>query len=231
MGLSEDFQANFDRFCPPKDGLHVLEAGGGSTSHLALPKSAYITTIDISSEQLERNAYAQEKILGDLETFHFEGKKFDVIVCWDVIEHLKNPRLAFDNLLSALSDQGILVFGAPIVNSAKGLITKFTPHSFHILIHRYFLHSKNAGKLGYAPFPTYMRLFIAPNRLRRYAEKRKKEVVCYDRVESIHVTYLYEKSRILWAAYKSFSYVMSFASCGSIHPTATDFMMIIKNPS
>ena len=34
--------------------------------------------IDISPEQLERNAEAAEKLLGDLETFDFGDRRFDI---------------------------------------------------------------------------------------------------------------------------------------------------------
>ena len=214
---------------PKKEELSVLEAGGGSTSHFALPDSAFVTTIDISPEQIERNCYAQEKIVGDLETFKFDNRKFDLIICWDVIEHLKNPRAALDNLLSALSSHGIIVIGAPIVNSTKGLITKFTPHIFHVLAYRFLLRSKKAGKPGYPPFPTYLKFFISPENLRRYVESHSKEVVSLHKLESVHVARLRERSKILWLIYKFLSHGLGTISAGYVHASDTDFMMIIKN--
>lgn len=231
MTLPAAFQNNFEKFCPNAPTLKVLEAGGGSTNHLALPDHAHITTIDISQEQLDRNAYAHEKIHGDLETFDFSNNTFDIIICWDVIEHLKNPKKALDNLAGTLSPNGILVLGAPIVNSAKGIITKFTPHAFHILAHKFLLRSKNAGLPGYAPFPTHMRLFIAPHNLKRHIEKNNQKVVFLKKVQSIHVDYLFKKSKILWSLYKGFSIAAAAMTLGYIKASSTDFMMIVKEPA
>ena len=219
------------RLCPNKQKLSVLEAGGGSTSHFTLPDSAFVTTIDISPEQIDRNSYAQEKILGDIERFDFDDRKFDLIICWDVIEHLKDPRSAIDNLLNALNDQGIIVIGAPIVNSTKGLITKFTPHAFHVIAYKFLLHSKNAGRPGYPPFPTFLRLFISPENLKRYVESRSNEVVSIQKIQSTHIAKLRERSILLWMMYKLLSHGLSFASAGYVHASATDFMMIAKNRS
>ena len=50
--------------------LSVLEAGGGSATFLrGFDREFAFTTIDISQEQLDRNSYAVEKILGDIQAF------------------------------------------------------------------------------------------------------------------------------------------------------------------
>lgn len=231
MSLVEKYVKEFVRLCPKKERLRVLEAGGGSVSHFSLPDCAFVTTIDISPEQIERNDYAQERIVGDLERFDFKDREFDLIICWDVIEHLKDPRSALDNILSALSPRGIVVIGAPIVNSAKGLITKFTPHVFHVFFYRFFLRSRNAGKPGYPPFPTYLNLFISPESLKRYVEDHSKEVASLQKLQSVHITQLREQSKVLWLIYRFLSHGLYVISAGYIHASDTDFMMIIKNRS
>lgn len=50
-----------------QEPVRVLEAGGGSFSHIKMDKPAHISVIDISPEQLSRNTYANERVLGDLE--------------------------------------------------------------------------------------------------------------------------------------------------------------------
>lgn len=67
--------------CEP---IAVLEAGCGSTSHIDLGDKCRLTGIDISENQLRRNAYLDERILGDIQSYHWTVSRFDTVVCWDV---------------------------------------------------------------------------------------------------------------------------------------------------
>jgi 2-polyprenyl-3-methyl-5-hydroxy-6-metoxy-1,4-benzoquinol methylase len=76
------------------ENAQVLEVGCGSNSQLKFTKSNEVTGIDISKDQLERNSYLKNKILGDIQTYNFESKKYDLVICWDVLEHLDKPKMA-----------------------------------------------------------------------------------------------------------------------------------------
>lgn len=146
-----------------KNQLKVLEAGCGSASHIRFHAPAHVVGIDISKEQLDKNAAVQEKILGDLQTYPLPQDEFDAAVCWMVMEHLDNPRDAMLNMVRSVKPGGLLVLGFPNLLSLKGLVTKVTPLSFHRLF--YIL-------MGYKsrPFPTYLRAAIIPARLMRFAQ-------------------------------------------------------------
>ncbi len=165
------FQKIVDGLLPDTKDLKILEAGAGSLSYIHFPLKSYKIGIDISQEQLERNTLLNEKILGDIQTYDFPAEVFDVIVCWNVLEHLDQPIRALKNLARSLKKGGIMVLALPNVFSLKGLITKFTPHSFHVWYYRYLRGSKRAGQRGYAPFPAFLKFSIAPASLRRLAEK------------------------------------------------------------
>src|SRR5437016_1029345 len=83
----ETLESILAKMPPP---VRVLEAGGGSTTRVQIPGASYVV-IDISPEQLARNTYADEKLLGDLQTFDYGPARFDVALFWDVLEHLKEP--------------------------------------------------------------------------------------------------------------------------------------------
>src|SRR4051795_6619055 len=55
---------------PPRK-LAIYEAGGGSTSFLPLSvlDRAYVTVVDIDQDQIRNNDYAQETILGDIQSY------------------------------------------------------------------------------------------------------------------------------------------------------------------
>ena len=142
----------------PGDPLDVLEAGGGSATILqTFSRRLRFVTVDLSAEQLERNDYAAEKILGDLATVDLGGRRFDLVICFDVLEHLAEPASVADKLLAATRAGGVVVFKGPLPASAKGLVTRFTPHWVHVLAYRWLFQEPKAGRPGHAPFQTYLR--------------------------------------------------------------------------
>ena len=139
-----------------QEPVRVLEAGGGSFSHIKMDKPANISVIDISPEQLSRNTYANERILGDLEVSDTVRGPYDLIVCFDVLEHLRHPDLALTHLMTALDPGGLLVIGCPNRSSTKGVVTRFTPHSFHVWYYKNIRGIPEAGEPGHAPFETFL---------------------------------------------------------------------------
>ena len=78
--------------------------------------------LDNSPEQLARNTYASETILGDLQDPKAFKGSYDLIVCWDVLEHLEKPRAAVENMIASLNDRGLLLIACPNLYSIKGLL-------------------------------------------------------------------------------------------------------------
>lgn len=153
------------------ENANVLEVGCGSNSQLRFSKSKEITGIDISKEQLERNLFLKNKILGDIQSYDFGLRRFDLIICWDVLEHLKKPSKAILNMLHALNDRGILVIKVPNLLSFKGLITKITPHFLHVLYYQKILGRPLAGTQDRAPFPTFLKFDVTLSRINQLCVK------------------------------------------------------------
>ena len=57
----------------PAGELSIYEAGGGSTSFLPLKvlHRAHVTVVDIDEDQIRNNDYADQAILGDIQTYRF----------------------------------------------------------------------------------------------------------------------------------------------------------------
>lgn len=157
------------------DSPEVLEAGCGSTSHLALPATARLAGIDISESQLRRNRTLHERMLGDVTTYPFPASRFDLVVCWDVLEHLADPVRGLDNLFGSVKSGGLVLVALPNLWSLKGLISRFTPFSVHRAFYRYVIGDRRPAT-EFDQFPTYLRLAIAPRRLTRFAASRGFEV-------------------------------------------------------
>jgi SAM-dependent methyltransferase len=141
----------------------VLDAGCGMQTAAGLPTAAYVVGIDISQAALDRHHGLDERIVGDIERYPFESGEFDLVVCHDVLEHLDDPVAALRNLARAVKPGGEIDIQMPILWSAKGLLTKLTPHGFHVWVYRRLFHFEHAGEEGYGPFPTTLR--ITPKKL------------------------------------------------------------------
>jgi len=150
-------------------GLEVLDAGCGSGgSPIRLDTEVQLTGIDTSPEALALNSRLDRKLVGDVQIYAF-SETYDAVLCWDTLEHLQEPLAAVRNLSQAVRHDGFLVLGFPNLLSAKGLLTKFTPHRFHQFYYRSVLKYPNVGEPGHPPFPTHLRWEMRPEGLVRYA--------------------------------------------------------------
>jgi 2-polyprenyl-3-methyl-5-hydroxy-6-metoxy-1,4-benzoquinol methylase len=163
----------------PKQRLAVYEAGGGSTSFLPadLVRRANITVVDIDEEQLRNNDYAQEAILGDIQTHRFAAGSFDLVTCYNVIEHLPDVEAALTGFFHALKPGGLVMIAAPNPTSLSGVVTRYTPHWFHVWFYRHVLGRKLAGRPGQAPFPTFFHPLVKPEKLVTFAEAQGMQVI------------------------------------------------------
>jgi SAM-dependent methyltransferase len=208
--------------------LRVLEAGAGSRSHIRLGANTELVGIDICQEQLDKNPELKEKILGDIQTFPLQPSSFDIIFCWDVLEHLKYPDQAVKNFLSAVREGGLIVLGAPVVNSMKGMITKYSPHWFHVLVYRHLLGNKNAGKPGFVPFPTFLKYSMSPRALQRFASENKLTVEYLDLYEEKVQVRIKKKHWTINVAYTALGALAKFITGGYLDPSITDFTIVLR---
>lgn len=208
--------------------VRVLEAGCGSRSHVRLGSDAYLVGIDISQEQLERNIVLHERILGDIQSFPFPPRSFDIVFCWDVLEHIPRPKKALENFEKTVREDGIIVLGSPVANSLKGLITKYTPYWFHVMIYRRVLGNRLAGTNGYGPFPTFMRFSMSPRSICRFADKNNLGIEMFHTYEDIVQRNLRGKSRLLDLAFKTLGRLIKILSFGWIDPDGSDFIVVLR---
>ena len=195
----------------PAGELAVYEAGGGSTSFLPLDiwNRAHVTVVDIDADQIRNNDYAQDKILGDIQTYRFEADRFDLVVCYNVIEHLPDARSALLGFCGSLKQGGLILIGAPNPKSLSGFVTKHTPHWFHVWFYRYVLGDKKAGLPGEAPFPTFFHPLVTPANLDAFARDHGLEVIYRKEYESPRFPEMRERMPLFAAALDAAAAVMN----------------------
>ncbi len=95
-------------------GTRVLDAGCGGAARIRLPEGAQIIGIDISPESAARNTAIADIIIGDVQTYPLPHNAFDVVVCWELLEHVREPRAALARFVGTLRQDGLIVLAIPI---------------------------------------------------------------------------------------------------------------------
>jgi 2-polyprenyl-3-methyl-5-hydroxy-6-metoxy-1,4-benzoquinol methylase len=221
-------QGRLDEFSADRATLVVLDAGCGSSSAFSLPSRAHRVGIDVSARQLERNLDLHERIVGDVQEHALPAGRFDVVLCWDVLEHLPDPHRALDNLVQALAPAGLLVIGLPNVLSPKGLVTKFTPLRFHTWFYRSFHGAPAAGHDDVGPFPTHLRMAISPARLRRYALGHDLALLHLGTYEGPMQRRARARLRVAGIPWRMLRAGTLAATLGAIDPAATDVVAVMQ---
>ncbi|MBV8849714.1 MAG: class I SAM-dependent methyltransferase [Methylobacteriaceae bacterium] len=161
--------------------ISVYEAGGGSTSYISLTglSVTHITLVDIDPRQVSRNDIAHETIVGDLQTIELPAESFDLVICYNVIEHLPRLSDALQRMSRVVQRNGLIVIGAPVPMSLNGLAARFTPHFVHVWICRHLLKWPDAGKPGCAPFPVAYHRLVDPQALQAHVKALGLEPVYF----------------------------------------------------
>ncbi len=213
----------------PGERLRVLEAGCGSTSHIDLGRPMELSGIDVSQAQLGRHARLDHSLLGDLQTFPLPRAYFDVVVCWDVLEHLPRPADAIRNMLESLRPGGMLVLAFPHLLSVKGLITRLTPYRFHRWFYRVVMGDLSSDEDS-KQFRTYLHADILPGRVNRQVRALGCDVSFVNLYEGPVQKDMRQKHRIAdfcFRAITAVSRVFSFRTADLAH---SDCHMIVLKP-
>ena len=86
-------------------------------------RRARVTVVDIDEDQIRNNDYAHEAILGDVQVHRFAPGSFDLVICYNVIEHLLDVEAALNRFCESLKQGGLMFIGAPNPNSLSGVVT------------------------------------------------------------------------------------------------------------
>jgi SAM-dependent methyltransferase len=112
-------------------GKEVLDAGCGvgyGTSMLAEHGPARLVGVDISADALARAPEDRlELVEADLRELPFEADSFDLVVCFEVIEHIEDHERVVDELRRVLRPDGALLISSP----NRDVYAPGNPHHVH----------------------------------------------------------------------------------------------------
>jgi SAM-dependent methyltransferase len=208
----------------------VYEAGGGSTSYIRLDglNVTRITLVDIDPHQVSRNDIAHETIVGDLQTIELPRESFDLVICYNVIEHLPHLSEALERMSRVVKRGGLIVFGAPMPTSLNGLAARFTPHFVHVWICRHLLKWPDAGKPGCAPFPVAYHRLVEPRALQARAKTLGLEPVYFRAYFGSLVEEIERKNPLLGRALVSTANIIRRATFDRLDLLRGDYHLVLR---
>jgi SAM-dependent methyltransferase len=214
----------------PPTSLSIYEAGGGSTSFLPLKvlRRAHVTVVDIDEDQIRNNDYAQEAILGDIQTYRLPPESFDLVICYNVIEHLADVEAALLGFCESLKRGGLILIGAPNPKSLSGVVTRYSPHWFHVWFYRHVRGQKTAGQPGQAPFPTYFHPLVTLSNLEDFARTRGLQMIYLKQYESPRYPEMRTRTPVLAALVDIVARVMNFLLPGNVDVRRGDYHVILR---
>jgi SAM-dependent methyltransferase len=214
----------------PPGNLAIYEAGGGSTSFLPLSvlNRAHVTVVDIDEDQVRNNTYADKTILGDIQSYRFQPETFNLVICYNVIEHLPDVEAALLGFCQSLKQGGLILIGAPNPKSLSGVVTKYSPHWFHVWFYRHVRGDKNAGLPGQAPFPTFFHPLVSLPKLEAFAKAHGLQVIYKKEYESPRFPEMRARKPVLAALLDALAAVANLFLSDKADVRRGDYHMILR---
>ncbi len=214
----------------PAGKLAIYEAGGGSTSFLPLSvlERAHVTVVDIDRDQIRNNSYAQEAIVGDIQSWRFQPNSFDLVICYNVIEHLADVEAALLGFCEALRPGGLILIGAPNPKSLSGVATRYSPHWFHVWFYRHVRGDERAGLPGQAPFPTFFHALVSLPKLEAFARERGLQMIYRREYESPRFPEMRARKPVLAALLDAVAALANLFLSGKADVRRGDYHVILR---
>jgi SAM-dependent methyltransferase len=161
--------------------IDILEAGCGQRWLLKLDgKNYFLTGVDLDKDALEIRKTVRkdlhEAIHGDLRTIAFDNRRFDVVYSAFVLEHISGAEDVLTRMTGWLKPNGLIIIEIPDPQSVKGLITRLSPHWFHVFYYRFILGIKTAGHPGHGPYKTYFDRVVSRRGIREFCARNGLQV-------------------------------------------------------
>lgn len=177
-----------------KSGLNLLDVGcgAGRLGYILKQKTKnlnlYGVDIDIESLQIAKErGYLIQNINLDNEKLAYPAQVFDIVVCLDVIEHVKNPYSLLEEIYRVLKEDGLLLLSTPNIQWIYHIIRLIFgkgPRTYRSPKY----HEYDGGHLHYFTFRDVNEL------LNRCGFK----LVCFKGSHNIHFNFIPYLSRLLF---------------------------------
>ena len=227
-----DALATAQRWCEERVSTRkqarVLDAGSGLNAYVVFPPHVHVTGVDVSRQLLDANTRLDDRIHADLSEVELPERSYDCVICWDVLEHLEDPRPVIEKLSRSVADDGILIVGSPNPLSIKGLVTRLSPYSFHLWFYRRYVDPQATDSPGEGPYRTFMKSAGGARAVQQAAEQMGLTVVYHASIESPLQIALRKRFRVTGAVWRTVRVLIRVLSFDRIQADATDYLSIFE---
>jgi SAM-dependent methyltransferase len=187
--------------------------------------------VDLDEEALRRRSQGKRdltrEIVGDLRTVELPLASFDVIYSSFVLEHVSGADRVLENFVRWLRPGGLLIIRVPDIRSVQAFLASCLPYRCSVLYHRYAWGSKDAGKPGFAPYPTVYDDVISQPGLREFCGKYGLLIQ-----DEIGVgSYATRGSGIIRIATPILARLVRWLTLGRVHDHHVDLTLVVKKPA
>ena len=93
--------------------ISILDAGAGDCF-----AEKFFNGYEYVAMDIEKNKESQRDldVIGSIEKIPFPDKKFDVVLCLEVLEHVENYQSALNEIFRVLKKEGILLLTVPLMS-------------------------------------------------------------------------------------------------------------------
>jgi SAM-dependent methyltransferase len=190
--------------------VRILDVGGGRQCRMRLPSCRHLTICDTDAVALTSNPIVDKRIFGDIAQQDFSGSEFDLIIFWNVLEHLDQPLHALNLSLKALAPGGAVVIKGPVASSLQSLIAKYSPHFLHVAFYRHVLGRPDAGRPGHGPYRKKVSPDAEESAIITLLRDHGVKIVAERRFVGPHVEHLKRISRLgYWAFCKLSAFIQA----------------------
>ena len=116
----------------------VLDIGCGRGKLLQEFDCLGAKTQGLERQEFPKNELKSNVHIGELSDIFFDGKKFDIIILWHVLEHLENTESLISDIVKHMHSNANLIISVPNFNSFQQRI--FGRHWFHLDLPRHLIH-------------------------------------------------------------------------------------------
>jgi ubiquinone/menaquinone biosynthesis C-methylase UbiE len=117
--------------------------------------------------------YTNEAVVGDAAQMPFKDGAYDVLVSHFVLEHLMDSRKALKDMSRVVTNNGLLILIFPNPTSPDSIVTRLTPHEFHVFFRGVI---QNLPEAGERTFPTFFSFVSVENVVRWLRQNGFSEV-------------------------------------------------------
>jgi len=212
----------------PGQKLRILEAGCGRKWYFKMHGVDFeLTGIDLDADALrariEISKDLDHGIVGDLRSAQLPDAGYDVVYNAFVLEHVEGAEQVLRNFVRWLRPGGLLVIRVPDKDGVQGFLARHTPHFLHVWYYRWAWKMKDAGKPGFAPYPTIYDEVISRRGMLEFCRRNGLQVV-----EEIGVGSYRRGHGLLARITPLVARVMSVLTFGRVHDRYVDRTLIAR---